>query len=720
MNLKNALRSISRKVLVIISAVVIVTIIIFFIWRNYKYRIVNRELAKTVANQTDSLYKIKYDSLHFDELTGEAYLKNVHIVPDTSIIKNTKLEDLPYILLDITIASVRVSGVKTDKALLGQRMIGDSVVIDHPDVIVYFVKPLQKQTKIDAEAKSVYDEILGNLNRIQVGHVFINNVHIQGIGFFAKEKEFDLINGNIELMDVLVDSAHNLDTSRTLFCKQSALKIGSFVSYNNNRPEFRVSDISYSGKGKFLSFADISVNRFESENSDSSRLLHATGLNLIGLNTNEIVKNKNIIVDTINCTHITVFEPPVQNAKNTKESKPKPTDSTGFMHVYSIDMKHLGFPKVEFIPAVKSNYTLGNIAIKINEVRADEIIQVKNHPLEHSKEVEINCDHISMNSKDGMYEYSFQHTAINSMQKQLKIGSFTIRPFLSEVAFANKAHFQNDRYDVSLKGIVLKNIDMKNILDKKIFASDLTIDNTSAKIYHDLQKPLKKVSKVGNYPSQMLMKLDIPMDISHVVLSNAFIQYKEKETVSDSVGVVTFTGSTINIFNVTNLDESIKRNNFLTAVINTRLLGTIPIKASFKFSLNGPGGNFSVNGSVPGFDARLLNKVAVPMALMRINTGTINAVDFNFAGNDTTAKGDFVMKYEELKVDVLKRDKDSKEVKKKGIKSLLANIIVKNNNPGNGDLRKEEPRSDRNIYKSFFNLVWKTIFTGMKKTVGLP
>jgi hypothetical protein len=27
---------------------------------------------------------------------------------------------------------------------------------------------------------------------------------------------------------------------------------------------------------------------------------------------------------------------------------------------------------------------------------------------------------------------------------------------------------------------------------------------------------------------------------------------------------------------------------------------------------------------------------------------------------------------------------------------------------------------DRNVYKSFFNLVWKTIFTGMKETLGVP
>jgi hypothetical protein len=68
----------------------------------------------------------------------------------------------------------------------------------------------------------------------------------------------------------------------------------------------------------------------------------------------------------------------------------------------------------------------------------------------------------------------------------------------------------------------------------------------------------------------------------------------------------------------------------------------------------------------------------------------------------------------------LKRDDDTKEIKKKGLTSFIANVIVKNDNPKNGDLRTVDPKYDRDIHKSFFNLVWKTIFTGMKKTVGVP
>ena len=150
-------------------------------------------------------------------------------------------------------------------------------------------------------------------------------MHIQGIDYFEKEKNFDLTNGNIQLKDVLIDSAHNFDTTRTLFCKQIALQVRSFIKYNNARPEIRVKELNYSGDDELLSFGDIELNRFESVNGDSSKFLHATHLFLKGVDANEFVKNKDIIVDTIECKSITMFEPPLLNLKKSGDSAQKAT-----------------------------------------------------------------------------------------------------------------------------------------------------------------------------------------------------------------------------------------------------------------------------------------------------------------------------------------------------------------------------------------------------------
>ncbi|MEO6812924.1 MAG: hypothetical protein ABI172_03290 [Ginsengibacter sp.] len=717
----NTPKPVSKRFIYIIAAALIVCVAGYFVWQHYKYKIANKTINTTIAKKTDNLYTIKYDSLLFDEISGNASIRNIQITPDTARVKKMSVEDQPDILLDIKIKSITIAGLKTAKALAANEMTGDSVIINQPVVILYSLKPLKKGTKIETEAGNIYKQILGKLDLIKVKFVLLNKISAKGVDFYSKEKNFDFINGNILLQDVLIDSTHHLDTSRTLFCKQADFTVDSFFSYNNTRKEFSVKDISFSGIHRTLFFSEISIDRFADSTGNGIRLLDASSLQLTGVNTNEIVKNKNLDVDTVLCKNITLYQAPVEKSKSAKKGKMPASDSSGFMKVYSVNLNHLQFDKVSFVPFAKSNYSVGNISLKINGVKADRIVDLELHPMKYSKEVEVAVSKFSINSKDKMYHFYFSGIVLNSLQKQLKISTFSINPFLSEAKFADKAHFQKDRYDIKMGGISLRGITMEDLLDNKIVASELVVNSVTTKIYHDLTKPIEKKSKIGNYPSQILKKINLPINISKATLENAYIEYKEREKISDSTGVVNFSNSKLILTNITNIPSAIKANNALNISFETKALNAISLKGNFKFLLNSDEGNFYANASVAAFDAKLLNQISVPMALIKVNTGKINSIDFHFTGNNTSAEGDFEMQYENLKVDVLKRDKkNNNRIKKKGLLSLVANIIVKNSNPGKGNLRKVKPSFDRDIYKSFFNLLWKMIFTGMKETVGLP
>ena len=710
----------SRKFIIFYVIILLVIGVAYSFWQKYKYPIVGNKLSSTVAKQTDKLYSISYDSLYFDEVLGNAYLKNIRITPDTARLRTMAEIDIPSVLLNVKINSIRVSGVKTVGALSGENLVGDSLVIDQPEVILYTLKPFDKQTKIETEAKSVYEEILGKLNFIKARYVFINEVNVVSKNFYTKRKNYALFNAKIKIDDLLIDSTHNEASDRVLFSKQAAFVADSFLTYNNDRRELRVRDINFSGMHRSLLFKEIDLNRFDNDSSDGVILLKANNLSLNGINSNEVVKKKNIILDTISCENIEFFQPPQLNIQ-AGSAKNKPTnDSTGFMNVYSIDLKHIGFPKVHFIPARKSNIILGNMSIKINNIQADKIGKVRKKPLEYSKEVAIGLSSMDLKSKDDKYDFSLKGLEVNSLRKSFRINEFQIIPYKSEKDFAAVENFQADRYDLIMKDLVFSDIVMNDVLDRKMIASRLDIGSTNAKIYRDLTKPLEKKSKVGNYPSQLLAKLDMNINIKKMTLNNAEIEYKEKQENTDSTGIIAFSKSTITISNITNLPEAVKENNELNIAFKSNILREIPITGNFIFTLNSKEGNFRANGQTSGFNADILNKVTIPMALIKIKSGTINSLHFNFKGNNTGANGNMVMKYNDLKVDILKRDKNTNDIKKRGLVSLVANVIVKNDNPLNGTLREVSPKYERNEYKSFFNLVWKTLFTGMKETVGMP
>ena len=116
-------------------------------------------------------------------------------------------------------------------------------------------------------------------------------------------------------------------------------------------------------------------------------------------------------------------------------------------------------------------------------------------------------------------------------------------------------------------------------------------------------------------------------------------------------------------------------------------------------------------------NAVTLNSIIEPLAMASVKEGRIDEVVFNLDGTDTKAIGNVLFLYHGLKMEILKMGDDA-ELKKKGLVSLLANTLIKNENTSRAN--NKEVNYDRDITKSFFNLIWKTIFTGAKNTAIGP
>jgi hypothetical protein len=91
-------------------------------------------------------------------------------------------------------------------------------------------------------------------------------------------------------------------------------------------------------------------------------------------------------------------------------------------------------------------------------------------------------------------------------------------------------------------------------------------------------------------------------------------------------------------------------------------------------------------------------------------------------GNNFRTSGNINMQYNNLHITPLKKDKEEKgKLKKKTVTSLFANILlVKNENPKGKELRQPNFTVERDQFTTFFNLIWKTVLTGILKTIGIP
>ena len=121
---------------------------------------------------------------------------------------------------------------------------------------------------------------------------------------------------------------------------------------------------------------------------------------------------------------------------------------------------------------------------------------------------------------------------------------------------------------------------------------------------------------------------------------------------------------------------------------------------------------FTITGEIGAMEAVAINPVAEPLGMVSIVKGKINSLVFNMEGTNYKGTGKATFLYSDLKLEVLKMKEAA--LKKKGLVSFLANTLVKNDNPKNGDTRVSDISFDRDVKKSFFNLVWKSILSGVK------
>jgi hypothetical protein len=337
-----------------------------------------------------------------------------------------------------------------------------------------------------------------------------------------------------------------------------------------------------------------------------------------------------------------------------------------------------------------------------------------------SRNIDMDADEIALPSKHKDYRLRVEKIRFTGRDNTMAIGSLRLIPQESEAEFEKAAGKQRDRYDFSLGEIRLAHLDRRALWREKIEADSLIVGRSSFKVFRDLSYPPDTVSKVGKYPQQQLMHLPVPVHISKVVFTHSFIEYKEKNGKSDSAGKVQFFDVRAGISNVTNMRELIARDNACVVNFKAKFLDKMPVEARLVMVLRDPRGKFSIDGDMGSIDLTALNPLTQPMGLARMEKGRIDKLHFNFAATDFSSEGKLLIRYKDVKISLLKKDKEDNKYEKKGLASLAAGILLKKSNPERGGQAKvEEVHFQRILNKSMFNLIWKSIFTGVKQTMGI-
>ncbi|MCJ0742155.1 AsmA family protein [Pedobacter montanisoli] len=390
-------------------------------------------------------------------------------------------------------------------------------------------------------------------------------------------------------------------------------------------------------------------------------------------------------------------------------------------HVDKIEFRNAFFEYVDKNGLKPETDTIANLNITLTDWLIDSLSAKDESRTFLLKDIQIYLNNYSYATPDSLYYIKLSQLDFSVTSKKVNIKNFEVQPRYSEADFAHKVGMAQDRYLLNLNNINLTDIDiLAYIRRREIIAKQMNIADGTLSVFNDNFYPKNTEPKSGRFPHQLLQKLNIPLSIHKINVNNLDIDYAEYDKVTKQRGRVEFKNTSGEFSNVTNQEKFKKLNSFTTAKLTSYLMGQGKLQVDFKFNIISPDGDFSYKGNLGVMDARQLNYVTKPLAMVQVNRCQIKELDFDIDVKKDIAKGKIDFRFNDLSLKILKKQEEGEGLTGMGILSLLANaIVISPDNPSENGRHVIAPINyQRKPSASFFNFLWKTIFQGVKYSVG--
>ncbi len=482
--------------------------------------------------------------------------------------------------------------------------------------------------------------------------------------------------------------------------------------------------------------ASIKIDTAAMHHLDSLQLLpddiftfHFSTVHLDGIGIADLINKDRVEITGINITN------PVIDVFHTKRTynaaDRKSNDSLSLYQKLKGQMKKIAIGRINIENGTFINHDLAkkkttkfkDVSVAVNDLLIDSTTEHDRSRFLFAKHATLSTKNYSIPTADNLYFFNAGNISISADQHTVTALNVELKPRYNRQEFENKLASKKDMYHFNFKKIILNDVDwMGMINNEKLVCKSAEISGGSFSDFLDRAKPSIPV-KLKNFPSQILMRMPFKIAINKLDLHNIDITYEEHNPLSDQNGMIDFDNVSGTINHISNMPAEIKHHPITDFSGTALFMHQVPMTAKFGFDLSkSTTGKFSVDITMNTLDNTTINKVSEPLGLFTIKTGQIQHAQGHMDGDNFRTNGTITMQYNNLHITPLKKDKEEKgKLKKKSVTSLFANILfVKNENPQDNELRKPNFTVERNQYSSFFNLVWKTILTGILKTIGVP
>lgn len=430
--------------------------------------------------------------------------------------------------------------------------------------------------------------------------------------------------------------------------------------------------------------------------SDKTSLdLTADQLNL-RVNNWEFVNNKlkidvqNVLVNQLNGS--------IRTAKNAKKKKPT-------------------FEGIHF-PLIIKNVELKNSNLTVDNQDQPLVFKDLNANIENvvlnettiKDKLPFKTGNYSLTTRNFNYKTKFYNLSASLLKLNrnvVQVSDFVVKPTVSRAQFIRMIPTEKDLYDVKVSQIEAKG-KWDLVSDNKFLdITNVTLNKLDANIFRS-KIPKDDLSEKPMY-SELLRSIKFPMFVNNLDIKNSLLVYEEDTKKSDGPGKLTFSNFNLNVKNL-NSGKMKGKPTQVPITISCQFMSASPMKVNWSFDTANMNDAFAISGNISDLPASRINPFIEPYLKVRA-TGLISDLIFDFKGTKRGIYGNLKMVNKDLKISVLKQTGE-----KDKILSAIANVFVRTDS-GKYPESVEVEEVERDNTKSFFNLFWRGIEQGLKKTL---
>jgi len=479
--------------------------------------------------------------------------------------------------------------------------------------------------------------------------------------------------------------------------------------------QFSIDRLSFSTKDRQIQARQLVLMPQKKDSKNNQFELRIPLVSMNGFNIDDAYSNNRYIFESI------MIEKPVfllyNNAKDSLKFNP-----------YNLDL----YPHIESFADVLASGSVSvsdaDVTILKNgqkKLQEKGSFNLQNFRIEDKKGSPkfMNADNFSftvpgLKRQGKLYQFTSGKTSYSSLTNRLVIDNIHMTPKFSKENHQKQVGFQSDYFSGSIDSVTISQPNIRQWFEnEELLGKCLLARGLNLEIFRDKRTPFNEAQRPKMF-HDLLRSFNVVFSLDSLNLTNSNITYSERIPGGESEGKIRFSNVQAHLFPLSNRKNSIGKIPDLTIVGTASVMDSSVIKVRMNYQLSNPDNLFTVTGSLSPFNMHILNPVIEPLASVSIRSGRVNRFEFNFSADRMKSTGSLLLGYDNFRISVLeKKNGGTKESK---FASFIANsLLLRSKNPRGKELLPDEINYHRDQKRADINYWWKSVFSGVKNTLGL-